>query len=357
MNKKNKYYTEKFLKIFLVSIVPFSIIAISIFAIYINVNAHTYNPNEQRDMSILSNKDKSENIDKNNKKSIFTPPVRTNVLVVGFDKGKNLTDVIMVLSFVSTTGDIKIMSIPRDTYISYTGDELKSFRNINKYAPSVMKANSIYAYSAKDGMNMLKSTVENILDIKLDYYLKVDLDAFKYIVDSVGGIYFDVPKGGLKYTDPTQNLYINLKEGRQLLDGEAAEGLVRFRKGYARQDLHRVEIQQEFIKEFVMQVMNKDTIMDNLGGIALGAIKYVETDFKITDLPKYISIIPDIKINSIENATLPGYPQSINGVSYYINNKEETRELVDKFFYGNTDPDKVIEKTEVILENTKNNQK
>lgn len=336
MNNLDAKYKKKFLTIF------FSILGIFLIGLIIAflgykffIQKPAYDPSKQRDSTLVLEEDIQQEEDQG---GMFTAPVRTNVLITGVDKAEALTDVMMVASFISTTGEINLISIPRDTYIKYEGEALKELRKINSSAPSHMKANSVYAYGKKDGMALLEKTIEDMLGIKIDYYVKVDLDAFKSIVDAVGGIYFDVPAGGLRYSDPTQDLYINLKEGRQLLNGEDAEGLVRFRKGYARQDLQRVEVQQQFLKEFITQVLNKETILNNLGGLSLSLIKYVDTDFGITDLPKYISLIPNIKVDEINTATLPGTPETIDGLSYYLLDTEGCKEIIDEFFYGNTDP-------------------
>ncbi len=338
-NSKTNYKRKFFVTFFSV----FSVLLVCLLFIFFGYKflgaEKSYDPTKQRDATLISEKELKQQTEQTSN-GIFTPPIRTNILITGVDKEESLTDVLMVASFISTTGEINLLSIPRDTYISYKGEDLTALRKVNRGAPSYMKANSVYAYTKSAGIEPLKTTVENLLGIKIDYYVKVDLDAFVSIVDAVGGIYFDVPKGGLKYSDPTQDLYINLKEGYQLLDGKAAEGLVRFRKGYNRQDLQRVEVQQQFIKEFITQVLNKDTLVSNLGEITLNLIKYVETDFSASDLPKYLNCIPNIATSKMNTATLPGNPQMIDNLSYYVLDNSGTKEIVDQFFYGNTDPEK-----------------
>lgn len=336
-------YVNKFLKVFLTTlIIPLTIVFI-VFFIYQNFKTvSAYDPEKQRDSTLVSEKEiKAENDAISS--GFLTSPVRTNVLITGVDKEEHLTDVIMVASFISTTGKINLMSIPRDTYTTFSGENLKELRKINSGAPSVMKINSVHSYTGrKAGLSFLEKTIEELLGINIDYYVKVNLDVFKKIVDAVGGIYFTVPEGGLRYRDPTQNLNIDLKGGYQLLDGEAAEGLVRFRKGYANQDLGRVQVQQEFVKEFIKQVLNKKTLISNLGEIVLNFVKNVETNFGISDLPKYIKAIDKIDVNNINSVTAPGRPQMINGASYYLIDNNELKKIVDDYFYGNTDPEKEI---------------
>ena len=213
MQDLNNTYKKFFLKVFFSVFSILFIILLFLFLGYRFFYAKpVYDPTKQRDSSLITEKELQQQTEQQSK-GIFTPPIRTNVLITGVDKAENLTDVIMVASFISTTGNINLASIPRDTYINFEGKDLETLRKINRKAPSHMKLNSVYAYTKKTNMDMLKATLEDKLGIKIDYYVKINLDAFKSIVDAVGGIYFDVPKGGLRYTDPTQDLYINLKEG------------------------------------------------------------------------------------------------------------------------------------------------
>lgn len=343
-----KQYKNKFLKTFLITVIPSLIIVFSVYFIYNSFfTGPAYDPQKQRDSTLVSEKE-SKAEDDFKSSGFLTAPVRTNVLIVGVDKEESLTDVVMVASFISTTGEINLMSIPRDTYTTFSGNSLKKLREINSGAPNVMKLNSVYSYTGrKSGVEFLKETVEEMIGININYYIKINLDAFKEIVDAVGGIYFTVPKGGLKYSDPTQNLKIDLKEGYQLLDGKAAEGLVRFRKGYPTQDLKRVEVQQEFVKEFIKQVLDKKTLISNLGEIVLSLIKYVETDFRISDLPKYSTSIEKININNLNSTTAPGNSQYIGGASYYLINSTALKELVDDYFYGSTIPEKINQEIEI----------
>jgi LCP family protein required for cell wall assembly len=201
-------------------------------------------------------------------------------------------------------------------------------------APNSMKINAINVYGGKKlGIPLLREQIEEMLGIKIDYYVKVDLSGFKSIVDTIGGVYFTVPDGGLQYSDPTQNLYINLQGGYQLLDGEHSEQLVRFRKGYATQDLQRMQVQRAFIQEFIKQLMKKDTLMSNIPGLAANFIQYVETDFSITDAAKYFDCIQNITGENIKSETLPGKACMIGNGSYYVYDEEATKPLVESLFY------------------------
>lgn len=338
--KKKKSLLFKFLLIVFGTIIVYGGLTFGGIYLYLKANPQPVYDASKQSIELMSDEDVKEQKvsaikDNGVFANILTPPVRTNFLIVGVDKQESLTDSIMVGSFVSTTNEINLLSIPRDTFVEFDTEDKKQFSEVGRSAPSSSKINAVNAYGGeKYGIVFLQQKLEEMLGIKIDYYVKVNLDAFKEIVDEVGGIDFEVPEGGLYYSDPTQNLNINLKGGFQHLNGSQAEGLVRFRKGYARQDLHRVEIQQEFVKEFIKQVMSKDNIRNNLPTLITNYIKHVKTNFTVDDLPKYLKCFSNFNTENMNSATLPGYPQMIGNGSYYIYSPKETKEIVDQFFYG-----------------------
>ena len=110
----------------------------------------------------------------------------------------------MLTSFDVSSGGIAIMQIPRDTYIEFEGEGMK----INE----ILFLRDVYA---------IRDILEVTLCINIDYTALIDLEALEVVVDSVGGIEIDVPFD-MKYSDPYQDLYIDLKAGLQVLDGKNA---------------------------------------------------------------------------------------------------------------------------------------
>jgi len=296
-----------------------------------------YDNNDDSNSKVNNNTDNQENktdLKQETAEEKFSAPVKVNFLVVGVDKEEALTDTIMVFNYESTSEKLHILSIPRDTYIELESYKRKKLKNIGMNAPSHMKINSVNLYGGKKyGIEFLKTEIEEMLGVKIDYYIKINVEAFRKIVDAIGGVEYNVPQR-LYYSDPAQDLLINLYPGLQILNGEQAEGLVRFRKGYATQDLHRIEVQQDFIKVFVKQIMQKDTIKNNLKDFVITYLDYVETDFSILDIPKYMKFIDTLDSDKIITATLPGYADMIDEISYYIHDEKETNKLVQEFFYG-----------------------
>ena len=106
----------------------------------------------------------------------------------------------------------------------------------------IKKINSVYS-RYNDGIGALKKQVKTLVGFTPDFYVKVDLEMFVELVDLVGGVEFYVPQD-MNYDDPWQDLHIHLEEGLQVLDGEKAMELVRFRR-YSEGDIKRVEVHPE----------------------------------------------------------------------------------------------------------------
>ncbi len=271
------------------------------------------------------------------KEGFLQPPRKTNFLVMGLDQEELLSDVVIVGCFDRETKKIDLISIPRDTYVQLSQEDVKTLRDEGRHPPSngVMKINAVHSYAGKKlGAKYLQQEVEEILGININFYAEVNLEGFRKIVDAIGGVEMEIPEGGFKYYDPTQNLRINVPGGYQLLDGEAAEGVVRFRDTYRRGDLQRIEVQQEFMRNFFKQALNKDTIIGNAPSFFSTIINYVNTNLGITEIPKYIQYVGDLKAENFSICTLPGEAKKIDGVSYYTHYEDETKVLSDNIFYS-----------------------
>lgn len=181
-------------------------------------------------------------------------------LLVGTDMGDGNTDTIMVATYDTKNQNVSIMSIPRDTMINASWD--------------IKKINSVYSrYS--DGIGALKTQISRLVGFTPDFYVKVELSMFVELVDLVGGVEFYVPQD-MNYDDDWQDLHIHLEEGLQVLDGESAMELVRFRR-YAEGDIKRVQVQQDFMKALIQECLSLEHWGKIKAYIDL-AMENVETD-------------------------------------------------------------------------------
>ena len=225
-----------------------------------------------------------------------------NILICGTDDDGYRTDTIIVAHLDEETHDVALMSVPRDTVV-LTGNG------------GIMKINSVYAGGGADGMARLSKRLGAMLGFELDGYVLVNLEAFRETVDLVDGVEFDVPQD-MYYQDPTQNLHIDLKAGKQLLDGEKAMELVRFRKGYASQDIQRTKVQQEFLRALAKKVLSVSSLA-KLKEFADVFSTYVTTDLTVGNMLYFAKALMQCDFDAMKTYTLEGEGAMINGGSYY----------------------------------------
>ena len=277
--------------------------------------------------------------------NILNAPERTAFLVAGIDENL-LADVILAGCFNSVTKTFDFISVPRDTLAIVPESDVKALAEAGRRLPAdgEMKINAVYSYAGRElGARYLMKQVEYILGVKFDYYAVADLAGFRAIVDAAGGVYMQIRPQGFYYSDPDQDLIIEVPGGMQLLDGKAAEGVVRYREDYARADIERIEMQHEFMKEFFKQVLNKQTIIKSAPELMATVINHVRSDFGLADAPRYLRFIGDLKAGDINFHTLPGGPDETN--VYYVHDAEKTKELTDKIFRAGEAPEKTENET------------
>lgn len=225
-----------------------------------------------------------------------------NILVCGTDDDGYRTDTIIVAHLDENTGSVALMSVPRDTVV------------LNN-SGGIMKINSVYAGGGAEGMARLQKRLGSMLGFELDGYVLVDLEAFRQTVDLVGGVEFDVPQD-MYYSDPSQNLYIDLKAGKQRLNAEQAMGLVRYRKGYASQDIQRTKVQQEFLRALAKQCLSVSSLA-KIKEFADIFSTYVTTDLTTGNMLYFAKALMKCDFDAMKTYTLEGEGAMINGVSYY----------------------------------------
>ena len=149
-------------------------------------------------------------------------------------------DALMLITFNPKTLNSTILSIPRDTYTS-----------ISCFAGN--RKNKI-THAAWYGESCMQKTIENLMDIKIDYYVKIDFKGVVNLVDAIGGIEVDVP---IKFCEQDSNRnfdnLICLNKGKQVLNGEQALALSRHRKTI--NDFIRGQNQQLVVKGLMNKLL------------------------------------------------------------------------------------------------------
>ena len=236
---------------------------------------------------------------------------KINVLVVGVDKDGTRSDVNMLFSLDPKEKTVNLMSIPRDTRVEF---KKGSHGKINA------------CIGKQNGEELLIETVKDLTGMPINNFCKVNFEGLRNIIDILGGVEFDVPMD-MDYDDPAQDLHIHLKKGKQTLNGADAEGLLRFRKGYATGDLGRIDMQQAFLKELINQKLSPKYIFKAVP-VVKEISKNVETDMSVMYMLIYAWKFRDSDKVEFNSYTLPGAPKMIGGVSYYLCDEAATENLV-----------------------------
>lgn len=235
-----------------------------------------------------------------------------NILLYGVDNDAGGSDTNMLMRFDAVNKTVDVVSLPRDTLMS-NGHKLNSSYN-------------------NGGTEKLRSNIEDMLGVPVDFYVSVDLKGFIALIDQIGGVDFDVPCD-MDYDDPYQDLHIHFKAGLQKLNGQQAMEVVRFRHnndntGYGgRQDLGRIGTQQAFLKTVAQKLMK----LENVPAMAETFLKYVKTDLTLGNLMWLANQALSMGgMDAISFATLPGDGAGwYKGMSVYALDPEQVLEMTN----------------------------
>lgn len=247
-----------------------------------------------------------------------------NFVVAGVDEEGYRTDLILFCQYDPVANTVSALQVPRDTKVSTKRTD--------------KKINSAYGSPGKE--QTMLDELEGIVGFRADKYAIVSFKAFRELIDAIGGVEINVPIR-MYYTDPVQNLVIDLRPGQQLLDGKHAEMFMRFRmnndgSGYKNGDVERNEAQKKFYEAVSDKLLSGSTILKapKLLGIVSSNLK---TNFTGEEIVKYIGKIPKLKMENINIMALPGEGRYENGVSYFFHDKEKTEALVRQYFKQTAD--------------------
>lgn len=175
------------------------------------------------------------------------------------------------------------LSIPRDLEVAIPG-----------YGPK-----KINAYHSLGGKDLAKQAVEAVVGFPMDRVVVLDYDAFQEMVDLVGGVEVYIPKT-MKYSDDAGHLKIDLKAGRQLLDGYKAMGFVRFR--HTDSDFKRMERQREFMLALKSSILKSPGTLPQVVNKAAEVLGDELDSDEMAALARFVRSVPN---ESIRMGTLP----------------------------------------------------
>ena len=229
-----------------------------------------------------------------------------SVLIMGVDEsdkrsddGPSRTDSLILATLNKKDHSVKLVSIPRDSYV---------------YIPEIGYENKINHAYAYGGARATIDTVENLFEIPVDYYVKLNFHAFVDVIDAINGIEFDVPYEFTEQDSNDKQGAIHLLPGVQTLNGEEALALARTRKKDS--DVERGKRQTEIIKATIKKSTSFTSILkadDVIHAIASN----IATDLSFSDLKNLIAYGATTGDLDIESLTLDGYDYKPSTVYYW----------------------------------------
>ena len=223
------------------------------------------------------------------------------VLFLGTDESRSNTDVIMLAMFDIRNNQIHILQIPRDTFVpGYTSFE-------------ACKLNSVYTQGTPE-----KAPVQRVVDclemtfrIPIDRYVTTSCSDIGKIVDIIGGVPIDMPYDILYEADK------EIKKGKQVLNGQQAEWMVRFRHDYSEGDIGRMKAQRIFMAAAMKKVcdINSIEMLSYINKIV--DRKLIGSNLTVDEISKLSDFASSIGMDRITMHMLPG-----EGYDYYPPNPQ-----------------------------------
>ena len=246
----------------------------------------------------------------------------TSILFIGVDdsekrkaSGNSRSDALMLATFNKKDKSIKLLSIPRDSYVHIPEKDIYT------------KITHAHAYG---GVKLTLETVEELLDVPVDYYVKMNFNAFIDVINALDGVKVDVPFTFSEQDSKDHAKAITLQKGLQELDGEQALAFARTRK--IDSDIQRGMRQQQIVKAIIAKgssiksITNYTDVMEAVG-------KNMSTDLTFDQMKSFISYIQAGSGINVESLSLKGSDSYINRIYYYQLDEtalEETKSTLKK---------------------------
>ncbi len=238
----------------------------------------------------------------------LTTHKKINILLLGIDERKNdigRSNVTCVVTVDTDAKNISMLWIPRDSRVNIPGQEWN-------------KIGHAYSYG---GHQLSEQTVSDLLGIPIDYFMVINMDGFKKVIDALGGVDINVDKR-MYYYDPydagevDNNGLIDLHPGMQHMDGNTALEYVRFRHDEMG-DIGRIERQQKFAKALLADVINP-SVITKIPNVIKEANSVFKTDMPVSEMLSLTTVINDVYNQGLKTYTVPGKPVYIDNISYWL---------------------------------------
>ncbi|MEM6449868.1 MAG: LCP family protein [Cyanobacteria bacterium P01_D01_bin.105] len=228
---------------------------------------------------------------------------------------EGLSDTMLMMRFDPNNERVAVMSIPRDTRTNVDG-EVTKINEANREGGPALSAQSVS---------------ELMGGVAIDRYMRINVQGVEKLIDALGGVKVNVPTD-MKYTDHSQHLYIDLKAGKQRLNGDQAMQFLRYRYDN-NGDIGRVQRQQMLMRALVEQALNPTTIA-RLPKILSVIQSHVDTNLSIEELVALVGYGAQSNRSNIQMLMLPGDFSSYEDyeLSYWIPSYSEIDAISERYF-------------------------
>ncbi|TDL73775.1 LytR family transcriptional regulator [Rhodococcus qingshengii] len=257
-------------------------------------------------------------------------PIMDNVslLLIGVDDSETRkfgtgtrSDALMVVTFNKDENSVKMLSIPRDSYVKIPGKKNKT---------------RINAAHAIGGTDLAIETVQEVLDIPIDYYVKMNFNAFIDVVDALDGVEVEVPYLITEQDSKDLADAITLQPGLQTLNGEETLALARTR--HQDSDIYRGLRQQEILKAIIKKGTSINSLT-KLSDIISAVGSNMETNLTFNNMKSFVNYVINDKSINFETLALEGSDSTINEAYYYQLDEqslENVKLMLQTHLNGNT---------------------
>ncbi|MTI85420.1 MAG: LytR family transcriptional regulator [Firmicutes bacterium] len=239
-----------------------------------------------------------------------------NILMVGLDKhgspdgparpGPYRSDVILLLRVNPDRQQVECLSIPRDTRAEVPGHNMTKIAHAHVYG----------------GMPLTIESVEKLLGIKVDHFLRLDYTVFARIVDILGGIEIEVPQ-------EMEGKYYHFAKGKQTMTSQQAYYYI-LDRNCPNGDIGRIERQQQFLRALLQEVRQQVGPLD-LASIYMELRRHSNTSLSLGDIIKLGLLARKVDLGDLQLQTLAGTPKYIEGLSYWIPDSNAIKQIQEQF--------------------------
>lgn len=240
---------------------------------------------------------------------------QVNILLLGMGgaghEGPYLTDTIILASLKPSTGQVAMVSLPRDLLTEIPGFGWWKINNANAFGEQ---------HNSGSGGSLTKEVVQNIFNVPIHYYIRVDFSGFEKVIDDLDGLKINVEKSFIDFQYPTDDFkyqVVNFDQGWQTMDGETALKYARSRHGNNGEgsDFARSKRQQKILSALKERILSYDFLLSprKINKILQEFATHLRTDLEPWEAIRLAKLFEKVDTSNVITKVLEDSP---NGLLY-----------------------------------------